>query len=107
MESKHKLSSEEKSNFIGTPTSEIEIDEVLVYRLLEEQHPDLKEFPLHLIDQGWHNVMFRLGEQLCVRLPRNLFLMSVMFPVICIVSMVKGSFLPLFIRFFIRSLENL
>jgi aminoglycoside phosphotransferase (APT) family kinase protein len=39
--------------------------------LLEEQHPDLAHLPIHLVDAGWDNAMFRLGDQLSVRLPRR------------------------------------
>jgi aminoglycoside phosphotransferase (APT) family kinase protein len=65
------MESEGNSSAIGTPISELEIDVPLVYSLLEEQHPDLKHLPIHLIDAGWDNAMFRLGEQLSVRLPRR------------------------------------
>lgn len=60
-----------KSSLIGTPISEVEIDAALVYRLLENQHADLKHLPLHLVDSGWDNAMFRLGDELSVRLPRR------------------------------------
>jgi aminoglycoside phosphotransferase (APT) family kinase protein len=62
---------EEKSSSIGIPVSEIEIDEALVYGLLKEQHKELSHLPIHLIDTGWDNAIFRLGEQLSVRLPRR------------------------------------
>jgi aminoglycoside phosphotransferase (APT) family kinase protein len=65
------MESEGKPSAIGTPISEFEIDVPLVYSLLEEQHPDLKHLPIHLIDAGWDYAMFRLGEQLSVRLPRR------------------------------------
>ena len=55
----------------GTPPAEIEIDEKLVRELLEEQHADLASLPLQLADSGWDNVMFRLGDDLAVRLPRR------------------------------------
>jgi aminoglycoside phosphotransferase (APT) family kinase protein len=55
----------------GTPVSEIEIDASLVYCLLTEQHPDLAQLPIQLVDAGWDNTMFRLGEHLSVRLPRR------------------------------------
>ncbi len=54
-----------------TPISEIEIDTALVYSLLSHQHPDLAHLPIHLVDAGWDNVMFRLGDELSVRLPRR------------------------------------
>ena len=54
----------------GTPISEIEIDIALVSDLLK-QHPDLMHLPLQLLDSGWDNVMYRLGDYLSVRLPRR------------------------------------
>jgi aminoglycoside phosphotransferase (APT) family kinase protein len=65
------MESERKSSSIGTPVSELEIDAALVYSLLEEQHPDLKHLPIHAVDAGWDNAMFRLGNQFSVRLPRR------------------------------------
>ena len=65
------MKSDGKSSSIGTPISELEIDAALVYSLLEEQHPDLIHLPIHLVDAGWDNAMFRLGDQLSVRLPRR------------------------------------
>jgi aminoglycoside phosphotransferase (APT) family kinase protein len=65
------MESQKTSNSIGTPISELEIDATLVYSLLEEQHPDLMHLPIHLVDAGWDNAMFRLGDRLCVRLPRR------------------------------------
>jgi aminoglycoside phosphotransferase (APT) family kinase protein len=55
----------------GTPRSEIEIDVSLVSNLLAEQHPDLQHLTIYPINSGWDNTIFRLGEQLCVRLPRR------------------------------------
>jgi aminoglycoside phosphotransferase (APT) family kinase protein len=55
---------------IGTPESEIKIDTDLVLNLLQ-QHPDLINLPLQLFDSGWDNVIFRLGNNLSVRLPRR------------------------------------
>ena len=59
-----------KSGAIGTPISELEIDTVLVSNLLK-QHPDLSHLPIQLLDSGWDNVMYRLGDKLSVRLPRR------------------------------------
>lgn len=56
---------------MGTPQSEITVDIPLIRRLLEEQHPDLAQLPLSLVDEGWDNAMFRLGDRLSVRLPRR------------------------------------
>lgn len=55
----------------GTPQAEHPIDEALVRALLREQHPDLAGEPLRLVDAGWDNVLYRLGEHLVVRLPRR------------------------------------
>ena len=45
------------------------ITEELVRGLLIDQHPDLADQPLTLVDAGWDNVIFRLGNDLAVRLP--------------------------------------
>jgi aminoglycoside phosphotransferase (APT) family kinase protein len=58
-------------NPIGTPAAEYEITITLVRRLLMAQHPDLAGLPLTLMDTGWDNVIYRLGEHLAVRLPRR------------------------------------
>ena len=55
----------------GTPAAEINIDEPLIRALLREQHPDLAHLPCVPVDVGWDNVMVRLGESLCLRLPRR------------------------------------
>lgn len=47
------------------------IDEPLVRRLLADQQPDLAGLPLARFDAGWDNVMWRLGDQLAVRVPRR------------------------------------
>ncbi|MFF8763563.1 aminoglycoside phosphotransferase family protein [Nocardiopsis dassonvillei] len=41
----------------------------LVRGLLLEQHPDLADRPLHSGTRGWGNQMWRLGDDLAVRLP--------------------------------------
>lgn len=55
----------------GTPPAEVDIDEPLIRRLLREQHPDLAALPCVPVDAGWDNVMVRLGDSLCLRLPRR------------------------------------
>ena len=55
----------------GKPAAEVQIDEALVRQLLEAQHPDLCGLPLRHLDSGWDNVLFRLGEELLVRIPRR------------------------------------
>lgn len=55
----------------GTPAAEIEIDAELARRLLAAQHPDLAHLPVSLVASGWDNAIFRLGEDLALRLPRR------------------------------------
>ena len=42
----------------------------LIRDLLRDQHPDLAELPLHEVDGGWGNQMWRLGDELAVRIQR-------------------------------------
>src|SRR5262245_58206273 len=56
---------------LGTPAAECAIDTALVAGLLAEQHPDLAHLPLREIDAGWDNALFRLGNDLAIRLPRR------------------------------------
>ena len=53
------------------PLAEVEVDEALVRSLLETQQPDLAALPLSMLAFGWDNVVWRLGEELTVRLPRR------------------------------------
>jgi aminoglycoside phosphotransferase (APT) family kinase protein len=39
--------------------------------LLREQHPELASLPLVQVGEGWDNYLFRLGEELAIRLPRR------------------------------------
>jgi aminoglycoside phosphotransferase (APT) family kinase protein len=51
---------------------ELDIDEALVRRLLGEQFPEWSELPLRRIQpEGTVNAIFRLGEDLSIRLPRR------------------------------------
>jgi len=51
---------------------ELELDEALVRQLLAEQFPEWAELPLRRIEpSGTVNAIFRLGNQLSVRLPRR------------------------------------
>jgi aminoglycoside phosphotransferase (APT) family kinase protein len=54
-----------------TPVAEIDIDETLVRRLLAQQHPDLAQLTLAPLASGWDNAIYRLGDELTVRLPRR------------------------------------
>ncbi len=49
--------------------AEIEIDEQLVRALLRAQHPDLADRTLRQGPEGWDNQLWRLGDDLAVRLP--------------------------------------
>ncbi|OAH11119.1 aminoglycoside phosphotransferase family protein [Streptomyces jeddahensis] len=49
--------------------TEIEITAELVRDLLHDQHPDLADHPLRLGARGWDNQLWRLGDDLAVRLP--------------------------------------
>lgn len=53
------------------PAAELDIGPDLVRGLLSEQHPDLADRPLSLLAHGWDNVLFRLGDDLLVRVPRR------------------------------------
>ncbi|OUC94376.1 aminoglycoside phosphotransferase family protein [Streptosporangium minutum] len=55
---------------MNTPAAEADIDDGLVDRLIRTQHPDLAG-PLTLVANGWDNVIYRLGTDLSVRLPRR------------------------------------
>src|SRR5690606_1092785 len=53
------------------PPADVAVDADLVRRVLATQHPDLADLPLRHAGGGWDNEMWRLGEDLAVRLPRR------------------------------------
>lgn len=55
----------------GIPEAEYDIHESLVHALLKSQHPDLADKPLRFFNHGWDNDLYRLGDDLLVRLPRR------------------------------------
>jgi aminoglycoside phosphotransferase (APT) family kinase protein len=57
---------------MDTPAAEIVIDGPLVERLLQAQHPDLAGQSLRFVASGWDNAIYRVGENLAVRLPRRM-----------------------------------
>ena len=50
--------------------TEIEITADLVRDLLQEQHPDLAGLAIREVAGGWGNQMWRLGDELAVRMQR-------------------------------------
>lgn len=51
---------------------EVPIDRALAQRLVADQHPRLVDRPVHVLaTQGTDNVVFRLGDDLSMRLPRK------------------------------------
>jgi aminoglycoside phosphotransferase (APT) family kinase protein len=58
-------------NLQRMPDAEVAIDAGLVQTLLREQHEDLASLPLIETGEGWDNKLFRLGDDLVVRLPRR------------------------------------
>ena len=55
----------------GKPDADFGITEELVRRLLAEQFPQHASSTLEWVGGGWDNEMYRLGENLAVRLPRR------------------------------------
>jgi aminoglycoside phosphotransferase (APT) family kinase protein len=55
----------------ATPPAEVAIEPSLVRALLQEQHADLLHLPLLDVGEGWDNRLFRLGDDLAIRLPRR------------------------------------
>lgn len=53
------------------PAAEVAVDADLVRALLADQHPDLADLSITELANGWDNVIFRLGDDLTVRLPRR------------------------------------
>jgi aminoglycoside phosphotransferase (APT) family kinase protein len=55
----------------GEPTHDVEITADLARALLADQHPDLAHLPIRLAETGWDNEVWRLGDDLALRLPRR------------------------------------
>ena len=56
---------------MATPLPDFVIDEPLVKHLLSTQCPQWSSLPLQLVDSGWDNTLYRLGEDFLVRMPRR------------------------------------
>lgn len=57
---------------MSLPPADVEITDDLVAMLLASQHPDLERLPRARAASGWDNVVYRLGDDLAMRLPRRL-----------------------------------
>lgn len=55
---------------VHTPEADIASDAALVARLIEAQHPDIAG-ALTLVSDGWDNLIYRLGTEYAVRIPRR------------------------------------
>jgi aminoglycoside phosphotransferase (APT) family kinase protein len=53
------------------PHAEVNIDETLVRALIESQFPQFAHLSCHRVDEGFDNAMWRLGDDLVVRIPRR------------------------------------
>ena len=53
------------------PSAEFDVTVELVRALLSDQHPDLAGRPLRHETHGWDNDVFRLGDDLALRMPRR------------------------------------
>jgi len=53
------------------PAADVTVSPSLVRALVEDQHPDLAHLPPVKVAEGWDNTIFRLGDELAVRLPRR------------------------------------
>ncbi|RXZ48439.1 aminoglycoside phosphotransferase family protein [Agromyces binzhouensis] len=52
------------------PLPDLHVDEALAARLVRAQHPDLAG-EVRFVANGWDNAMFRLGDDLAIRMPRR------------------------------------
>jgi len=53
----------------GVPRADIVPDVAVVRSMLSEQHPDLAHLPVTALAAGWDNAMFRVGDDLLLRIP--------------------------------------
>ncbi|RZU62000.1 aminoglycoside phosphotransferase family protein [Zhihengliuella halotolerans] len=57
---------------MSLPPADVDITDELVALLLASQHPDLEQLPRARAATGWDNVVYRLGDDFAMRLPRRL-----------------------------------
>ena len=55
----------------GMPPAEVSIDAALVCRLIADQLPRFAHLAVRYLATGWDNEVYRLGEELLIRLPRR------------------------------------
>lgn len=60
-----------ESSSVRWPNAEIEVSAVFVEELLRRQHPDLADSAIREMSPGFDNTIWRLGDDLVVRLPRR------------------------------------
>ena len=60
-----------RNTTVGVPPAEVEINSGLVRALLADQHGELAGLPIEHVASGWDNDMFRLGDDMAVRMPRR------------------------------------
>ena len=53
------------------PAAEVSIDEALVRTLIESQFPQFADLPCYQAGEGFDNALWRLGDELVVRVPRR------------------------------------
>jgi aminoglycoside phosphotransferase (APT) family kinase protein len=56
---------------MSKPTAEIDLSADFVGELIRSQHPDLATLPIVEVASGWDNAIFRLGDNMAIRLPRR------------------------------------
>ncbi len=55
----------------GIPPAEVDISPALIQQLLREQFPEHAEKDIWYLSAGWDNDMYRVGNELMVRIPRR------------------------------------
>lgn len=56
---------------MSKPQADMDLSIALVRDLLRAQHADISQLPIIEAASGWDNAIFRLGEEMAVRLPRR------------------------------------
>src|SRR5580693_9225743 len=60
-----------KSRAVRWPIAEVDMSADLVAALVRSQHPDLVDVEIREMSPGFDNTIWRLGDELMVRLPRR------------------------------------